>query len=198
MEIARYFDRVGEALKSVRKEEVTSVLEVIYKAYEKQQNVFIIGNGGSASNATHFAQDLAKGVVPADSPQPRIRAISLTDNISFITAAANDHGYERIFEIQLKTYARPGDVLIAISGSGNSRNITRAIQYAKSFKLITVGVTGYDGGEVKRSVDTSLHVPLHEMCTVESIHSLIFHLVVLLLREKITGVPFDEACLVSR
>jgi len=198
MEVARYFDRVGEALKSVRKEEVSSVLEAIYEAYEKQQTIFIIGNGGSASNATHFAQDLAKGVIPAESNLQRVRAMSLTDNISFITAAANDHGYEKIFEIQLKTHARPGDVLIAISGSGNSRNITRAIQYAKSSKLITVGVTGYDGGEVKRMVHKSLHVPVHEMCTVESIHSVIFHLMVLLLREKITGLPFDEACLVSR
>jgi D-sedoheptulose 7-phosphate isomerase len=156
--------------------------------------IFLIGNGGSAANASHFAEDLSKGVITDQSVEKRIRAMSLADNVPFMTASANDSGYENVFVSQLITFANQGDYLIAISGSGNSKNIIKAVEYSKIRKINVIGVTGYDGGKLKELCDISIHVPLEEMCTVESIHSIIFHYITGHLREVITGEKFCESC----
>jgi D-sedoheptulose 7-phosphate isomerase len=116
-----------------------------------------------------------------------MKAISLTDNIAHITAIANDTGYQNIFSAQINTFANTGDVLVCISGSGNSSNIIEAVKAAKQKGMFVIGVTGFDGGQLNNMSDFVVHVPLHEMCTVESIHSIIFHLIVLELRERLTG-----------
>lgn len=167
--------------------QIEPVVALLHKAYEEEKTIFVIGNGGSASNATHFAQDMAKGTLPNLSVTRRIRALALTDNSSFLTALSNDVGYEVVFEEQLKTYARPGDILIAFSGSGNSKNILRAVEWANSHGLQTVGITGFDGGRLRQIAQVSLHIPCHDMGTVESLHCLAFHWVVASLRRRLTA-----------
>jgi len=105
--------------------------------------------------------------------------LSLTDNLPFVTALGNDDGYDTIFEQQLRTFAKPGDVLVCISGSGNSPNIIKAVNWANENGIISVGITGFDGGKLMKICKQSLHVPLNDMCTSESIHSIIFHYIVL-------------------
>ena len=174
-----------EKLSLVNVNEVEKFIDLIYNAYLNNRNIFVIGNGGSAANASHFAQDLAKGTRANINTIKRIKALSLTDNVPFITALGNDDGYEVIFEQQLKTLANPGDTLIAISGSGNSSNIIKAIKWANENDIITIGVTGYDGGKLRQLNKYSVHVNLNDMATVESIHSFIFHYVIIRLRESL-------------
>ena len=180
-----YTKYLQDAIHSVDEKQIESLINVLYQAYTEEKMVFVIGNGGSAANASHFAQDLAKGARPGIDHPKRIRALSLTDNIAFISALGNDDGYETIFEQQLRTYAKPGDILIAISGSGNSPNIIKAIEWANNNNLLTIGVTGFSGGKLREINQQSLHVQLNDMCTSESVHSVILHYVVLALMEKL-------------
>jgi len=171
-----YFDEVARMLDAILPQ-MPPFVDAIYAAYLADQTVFLIGNGGSAANASHFGQDLSKGtasdLVPGASK--RIRALPLTDHVSYITAAANDLGYEQVFVQQLATHARAGDSLIAISGSGNSPNVIRAVEYAKAHQVRTVGVTGFSGGALKPMCDVNVHVPSDDMGLVEAIHSVLFH-----------------------
>lgn len=180
-----YSEYLQNAVHSVDDGQISSFISVLFNAYLKGRTIFVIGNGGSAANASHFAQDLAKGTRISADHHKRIKALSLTDNVAFICALGNDDGFDQIFEQQLRTYSSPGDVLIAISGSGNSPNIIRAINWANNNQLITVGITGFNGGRLKDINQHSVHVPLSDMCTSESIHTIIFHYVVIVLTEKI-------------
>lgn len=173
------------AIYSVDDNQINNLISILYDAYLKDRTVFVIGNGGSAASASHFAQDLAKGTKVSIDCAKRIKALSLVDNVAFICAIGNDDGFDKIFEQQLRTYAKPGDVLIAISVSGNSSNIIRAVNWANDNELTTVGVTGFNGGELREVNQYSVHVPLRDMCTSESIHTVIFHYVVLALTEKL-------------
>lgn len=184
MSFGTYLSYLANSLEIINSEEIDLMISQIYNAYEKQQMIFVIGNGGSAANASHFAQDLAKGTKTSDDSAKRIRALSLTDNLAFISALGNDEGFENIFEQQLKTFASKGDLLIAISGSGNSANIIKAVDWGNENGLTTVGVTGFDGGLLHKINKMSLHIPLDDMCTVESIHSIILHYVVIELKKK--------------
>jgi D-sedoheptulose 7-phosphate isomerase len=184
MNFDAYLSYLAKTLEVIKAEEIDSVITHIYNAYEKQQMIFIIGNGGSAANASHFAQDLAKGSKTSGDNSKRIRALSLTDNFAFISALGNDEGFENIFEQQLKTFASKGDLLIAISGSGNSPNIIKAVDWANDNGVITIGITGFDGGLLHKINKLPLHVPLEDMCTVESIHSIILHYTVIELKKK--------------
>jgi len=187
MDIAKYLQAVQATINNLDPEVIASFATHLENAYNSNQSIYVIGNGGSAANASHFAQDLAKGIFFEKPVAKTMKAISLTDNIAHITAIANDTGYQNIFSAQLNTYATTGDVLVCISGSGNSENILEAVKAAKQKNMFVIGVTGFDGGQLNTMSDFVVHVPLHEMCTVESIHSIIFHLIVLELRERLTG-----------
>jgi D-sedoheptulose 7-phosphate isomerase len=187
MDIAKYLQAVQATINNLDPEVIASFATHLENAYNNNQSIYVIGNGGSAANASHFAQDLAKGIFFEKPVAKTMKAISLTDNIAHITAIANDTGYQNIFSAQLNTYAQDSDVLICISGSGNSENIVEAVKAAKQKNMFVIGVTGFDGGKLKSMANFSVHVPLHEMCTVESIHSIIFHLIVLELRERLAG-----------
>jgi D-sedoheptulose 7-phosphate isomerase len=187
MDIAKYLQAVQATINNLDPEVIASFATHLENAYNSNQSIYVIGNGGSAANASHFAQDLAKGIFFEKPVAKTMKAISLTDNIAHITAIANDTGYQNIFSAQLNTYANTGDVLVCISGSGNSENIVEAVKAAKQKNMFVIGVTGFDGGQLKSMANFSVHVPLHEMCTVESIHSIIFHLIVLELRERLAG-----------
>ena len=184
MEITeRYLKDVIAAAEAVDLHEVGRSIDLLARAYAEGQGVYVIGNGGSASNASHFAQDLAKGSVP-DLRGQRFRVLSLADNIAYITAIANDMGYEDVFEIQLRQFASCGDVLVAISGSGKSPNIIRAVEYARRQSMTVIGVTGFDGGELRGLSDVQLHVPLDDMCQSEAVHSILLHMIADLLRSR--------------
>lgn len=185
MDFACYLNYFNKALKEVNEKEIENLISLIIKAYYDEKTIFVIGNGGSAANASHFAQDLAKGTTKDINQTKRIKALSLTDNLPFISAIGNDNGYDSIFEQQLRTFAKEGDYLIAISGSGNSKNIIKAVEWANSFKINTVGVTGFDGGLLKKISKHTLHIPLNDMCSTESIHSLLFHYIVIRINDII-------------
>jgi len=187
MNYTEYLDYADRALRSVKPPEVQGMLDLLWHAYQVGSTVFVIGNGGSAATASHLAQDLAKGTRRTLDQKRRVRALALTDSAPFLTAYGNDDGYEFVFEQQLRNHARPGDVLIAISGSGNSPNILCAVKWAKRNGLTTLGITGFDGGKLRRMVQHKLHVPLNDMCTAESIHSVLLHYIVLALNERIHG-----------
>ena len=188
MEIKKYFNIYKEVIDKVNTSEIQKLIDCIYTAYKKQKTIFLIGNGGSAAKASHVAQDFSKGLIRDPNIRHRVKAISLTDSVPYITALANDEGYENIFSGQLRILANEGDYLIAISGSGNSKNIISAVEFAKAHNIKVIGVTGFDGGKLKAMSDYSVHVPIYDMCMVESIHSMIFHYVVTYLRDKISNV----------
>ena len=187
MNYKAYLDYVDRTLRMVQPQEVQDTIDLLWRAYRTGHTVFVIGNGGSAATASHLAQDLAKGTRRTLAQKRRVRALALTDSTPFLTAYGNDDGYEFVFEQQLRNHARRGDTLIAISGSGNSPNILCAVKWAKKNGLTTLGITGFDGGKLRRLVQHRLHVPLNDMCTAESIHSILLHYIVLALAERIHG-----------
>ena len=176
--VTEYFEGLSALLGRVNPQEVQALLDAILEAYHNERFVFIVGNGGSAANASHLCEDLGKGTLRDFERQKRLKVLSLTDNVPYILAWANDEGYERIFVEQLKNFAQPGALLIAISGSGNSANVLRAVEYANAQGMATFGVTGYDGGQLKRIAQQSLHVPSHNMGAVEAVHDVVFHYLV--------------------
>jgi len=179
-----YLQDFSSLLKKVDLTEVETLVNLLTEAYKNDRFVFIIGNGGSGANASHFCQDLGKGTLHDFDKQKRLRVMSLTDNTPYILAYGNDLGYDRIFVEQLKNFAHPGAVLLAISGSGNSPNVLNAVEWANANGLTTVGITGYDGGKLKKMCFHSVHVPSLNMGSVEAAHAVIFHYLVDTLHER--------------
>jgi D-sedoheptulose 7-phosphate isomerase len=177
-----FLDRVARELARVSDAEVHALADAIFDSYQTGRIVFICGNGGSGSNSSHLCEDLGKCTLSRqdfdDDHKRRLRVLSLTDNTPYILAWANDEGFERVFVEQLKNLATPGDLLIAISGSGNSPNVLRAVEWANRHGLKTFGCTGFSGGELRKLAQQSLHVPLEDMGIVESIHLIAFHWVI--------------------
>ena len=159
-------------------EKIVALLE---NAKEKRNTVFIMGNGGSGASSSNFVEDLAKGTIVGDSK--RFKAISLADSNSAILAWANDNSYEDIFVEQLKSLMEPGDVVIGLSGSGNSMNVIKAIEYANN-KGITIGFSGYDGGKLLKCAQNNIHVPSFSMQRVEDVHMIFFHILMCVLLEN--------------
>ena len=162
--------------KNVDLDQVERVYQALRKARDRGSMIYLAGNGGSASTASHWANDLGKGAKAAG--QTPIRVISLSDNTSWLTALANDEGYDRVFAGQLENFARPGDVLVVLSASGNSPNLLRAVELARARKVITIGFLGFDGGALKSLVDEVLLLPTPKGAygLVESGHDLLCHI----------------------
>lgn len=179
-----YFRQLTSALSMMPLEQVDLIAERLLAAYRRDATIFTCGNGGSASLASHMACDLGKGtVMPGEAG--RLRIVALTDNLPLITALANDLAYDRIFAEQLRNLARAGDLLFAISASGNSRNILRAIHQARAAACEIVGITGYEGGEMESLCDTCLVVPANNMQMIEDAHLAVAHCVFSLVRNAI-------------
>ena len=182
LDVGPFLSRVGAELARIDAAEVRALADAIHVCYEHGRLVFIIGNGGSGSNASHLCEDLGKGTLRREDfdndRKKRLRVLSLTDNTPYILAWGNDEGFDRVFAEQLKNLASPGDLLIAISGSGNSPNILRAVEWANRNGLATFGCTGFDGGKLRKLAHKGLHVPLDDMGIVESIHLTAFHWVI--------------------
>jgi D-sedoheptulose 7-phosphate isomerase len=177
-----FLERVAQELGRIDPAEVKALADAMHACYEQGRTIFLIGNGGSGSNASHFCEDIGKGTLRREDfdndRKKRFRILSLTDNTPYILAWGNDEGFERVFLEQLKNLAGPGDLLIAISGSGNSPNVLRAVEWANRHGLKTFGCTGFDGGKLRKLAHLNLHVPLDDMGIVESIHLTAFHWVV--------------------
>ena len=175
----QYLTRCAEEFGKLDLSQAIGLAEEIHSAYQDGRFVFIIGNGGSGSNSSHFCEDLGKSTLRREDflndNMKRLKVLSLTDNTPYILAWGNDEGFDRIFVEQLKNFASPDDVLIAISGSGNSPNILNAVEWANRHNLRTWGITGYSGGKLQPLAKKNLHVPLDDMGMVESIHLVLFH-----------------------
>ena len=165
--------------------EIKDISNILDECREKQNTIYVVGNGGSGSTASHFVSDLLKTSILENTP--RFRAISLTDNIPVLSAWANDTSYENIFVGQLENFLQSNDVVIAISGSGNSPNVINAIKYANKQDIQTISFTGKDGGDLARLTKINLTIPSFDMLTIETMHLLICHLLTTMLRK--TGKP---------
>ncbi len=185
----RYLTAHLNYLRALPLEAIGAAVEVLWAAQERGATIFLCGNGGSASMATHFAADLNKTTIRPDlfASARRFRAISLADNPALITAWGNDVAYERIFAEQLHNFAQPGDVLFAISGSGRSPNIVAAIQAARELDLKTIGLTGQSGGCLRSDCDICISVETDAYEHNEPLHSTIFHLMTFYLRERLVA-----------
>lgn len=180
---ADYLDDVQHLLRELPADQIRGMAERLAEAYRRDRQVFAFGNGGSCATATHFMEDLAKCIDYGPGRQ-RFRAISLCTNVPLITAWANDTAYENVFAEQLRNLVRAGDVVIGISGSGNSLNVLNAIRLANEVGANTIGLTGFDGGALRSLAREAIVVPCHNMQQVEDAHLVICHLVFCLLRDN--------------
>jgi len=173
----QYLTTVSRCLGALDLDHIGRVIEVLERAWTADAQVFLAGNGGSAATASHMANDLSKTVAgdPADGRRG-FRAMALTDNVPLITAWANDARYEDIFAEQLRVLARPGDVLLVISGSGNSPNVVRAVERARELRLTTIGFLGRNGGRLAKCVDCAVVVEEHGYGPIEDVHLALNHL----------------------
>jgi D-sedoheptulose 7-phosphate isomerase len=177
--INQYVERLQDELKRIDHREMQAWADAIYDAWKHEKFVFILGNGGSGTTATHMSEDLGKSSLRPehlkDESKKRLKVLSLTDNLGWILAVGNDVGFDQIFVQQLMNYGSKGDLVIAISGSGNSPNVLAAVDWANRYGLKTFGLTGYNGGKLRQVQQAGLHVPLDDMGMVESIHLCLFH-----------------------
>jgi len=174
--IESYLSRLNDTISRLPRDRIAALGATLLRAYRNDKQVFTLGNGGSSSTASHMAADLAKNTIGPN--MRRFRIMSLNENAAIVTALANDVGYEHVFAEQLINLIRPGDVLIAVSASGNSPNVLEAIRYAQRENAETVGLLGFDGGEAARLVDNSIVVPSHDYGVVEDLHLVINHVLV--------------------
>lgn len=179
LDAASYIQRFQEEIGRIDTRQLETWADLIYQAWERGNFVYVLGNGGSGCNASHMAEDLGKSTLfekdLGDESRRRLKILSLTDNVGWIMAVGNDVGYDQIFLQQLMNYGQAGDVVVAISGSGNSPNVLNAVDWANRHDLLTIGLTGYGGGKLKDLATYNLHVPLDDMGMVESIHLSVFH-----------------------
>jgi D-sedoheptulose 7-phosphate isomerase len=182
-----YFDRVCREIQRLDLGQIDAFAQLVEDAYHAGKFVFVIGNGGSGANASHLCEDLNKCTLRDFESQKRLRVLSLTDNTAGIMAWANDEGYDRIFVEQLKNLASPGDVLLAISGSGNSPNILKAVEWANANGMTTLGITGFGGGKLKSLAHKNFHAGIDDMGIVESLHQVAFHYIIDDLYRRISG-----------
>jgi len=178
-----YAADLSNALSGVSRDRFGEFVLLLESAYQEERQVFVMGNGGSASTASHIACDLNKSL--SFGKQKRFRAICLNDNLPMLMAYANDVSYEDVFVEPLKNFLRSGDLVVALSGSGNSPNVLKAIEYANSHGAHTVGLSGFDGGKLAGMVRTPVVVPVHDMQKAEDAHLILFHVVFQILRARI-------------
>jgi D-sedoheptulose 7-phosphate isomerase len=184
--IPQYLEEVQATLGALPLEHIRNAVDLLLSANYAGSTVFIMGNGGSAATASHFACDLAKGTITPG--RPRFRVTALTDNVPLMTAWSNDVSYDDVFADQLSGLIRRADVVVAISGSGNSANILRAVEVALRMGGITIGLSGFDGGQLSTMVDVPVVVPCDCMEQIEDVHVVLCHLMCTVLRERMQRI----------
>ena len=172
--ISEYLEMEKKTIESLNREELLSVVNAFLDVYEKEGTIYVFGNGGSASTASHMANDYNKGL--NEFLDKKFRFVCLNDNVATLMSIANDISYEEVFRMQLRGKLEEKDLVVGISGSGNSMNVIIAISYAKEMGVKTVGLCGYEGGKLKALSDVVLHVKLNNMQIVEDIHLIFNHL----------------------
>jgi len=183
--IQSYIEGLQHCLVELSNQDIEEIADIVYDAYNKDKQIFILGNGGSASTASHFACDLGKGTVVAG--KPRLRVISITDNVALITALANDIDYSSIFTEQLANLLNEGDVVIGISASGNSPNVVKAIEFARGKGATTLGLIGFGGGKLKELVDKSIILSSKDYGQVEDAHMSLIHIICYMVKARMVN-----------
>lgn len=179
-----YIKKLQHGLEKVEWKKVEAVARLIYDAWKKNKQVFILGNGGSASTASHMACDLGKGTLKnVYSNEPRLRVISLTDNVATLTAFSNDVSFDEVFVQQLKNLVNKGDIVIGLSASGNSTNIVKAMEWAKAHGATTIGLLGFDGGALKQIIEHAIIFPEKHYGRSEDCHLILNHIILSYLME---------------
>jgi D-sedoheptulose 7-phosphate isomerase len=181
--INSYFTELEQMLRDISQAHLQDILSLLEETYRNGHRIFIMGNGGSAATASHFALDLAKNTIMPGAP--RLKAISLTDHVPLITAWSNDTAYEHIFEEQLANMIEPGDLVIGISTSGNSPNVINALYLAKKSCAATVGLLGAEGGLIKNIVDSYVLAPGQNIEQEEDAHMILTHIITRHMREVV-------------
>ncbi len=179
----QYLEEEIEAIKRLDLAALNEAMNVIMDAYEREADIYIFGNGGSGATASHIANDFNKGISERKAIKFRMRC--LCDNVATILAIANDIGYDEIFRFQLQDVLREGDLVIGISGSGNSKNVLNAVEYAKEMGVKTIGITGFDGGALKRIADYHMDAMVNDMKLSEDLHMIFDHMACRVLGEEI-------------
>lgn len=174
LEIETYVSRLKKVLDALDKESINTLMNLLLEARKHKKKIFIMGNGGSASTASHYCCDFNKGL--SYTYDEKFKFICLNDNLPTLMAYANDVGYEYVFEEQLKNFLQAGDYVIGISGSGNSKNVVRALEYANQHEGVSIALTGFDGGKMKQIARYNVHVPVHDMQIAEDVHMILDHL----------------------
>lgn len=171
--ISAYFDKLKDTIDLIPKDDLNTLMNLLEEARNGNKTIFIMGNGGSAATASHYVCDFNKGV--SLNQDKKYKFICLNDNIPSLMAYGNDLSYDDIFLYPLKTYFKPGDLVIGISGSGNSKNVVRALEYANENGGVTIGLSGYDGGKVKKITEYGVHIPIDDMQITEDLHMVLDH-----------------------
>ncbi len=179
--IKKYLELETEVIKTLNVDSINNVMNEIESAKERGSTVFICGNGGSHATASHYCCDFNKGV--SSEQEKNTNFICLADNVPTITAIANDISYDEIFSYQLKNRLKPGDLVFVISGSGNSKNIVRAMEVAKERGNRIIGLCGYNGGKVKEMADVCVHVDINNMQITEDVHMILDHCMMYILSD---------------
>lgn len=190
--LENYREELSRVVHSLDLDKVCEFIRILERARAEERMIFVFGNGGSAATASHFVTDMVKGA--SLGREKRFRILALTDQVSTITAYANDLSYDAVFEQHLRNFARAGDVVMAISGSGNSSNVLRAVEYANSIGCVTMGLTGFQGGQLVKLAAHSLVVPSSHMGRIEDGHMLACHLIAYYFMEADKAVGGSAAC----
>jgi len=183
--IKKYIELEISVLRKIDATEINALMNAIENSRQKNATIYIMGNGGSAATASHFVNDFNKGI--SEYIEQKFRFVCLNDNIATVMAIANDIGYDAVFEFQLRGKMKQGDLVIGISGSGNSANVLNAIELAKKEGISTAGLTGYDGGKLRKLVDIPVHVPIMSMQVTEDIHMVFDHLMMAIFYKELCG-----------
>lgn len=173
-EIKKYYEKEKQIIDLLNFDEIENAIKAIIDAYERKATIYIFGNGGSAATASHYANDFNKGI--SENLEKKFNMICLSDNFATIMAIANDIGFEEVFRFQLRNRLRTTDLVIGISGSGNSANVVNAIEYANEVGTPTIGISGYKGGKLKELSDYHMHCPIEDMQITEDIHMTFDHM----------------------
>lgn len=184
-QIKDYINLEIEVLKSLEIDKIDAAMNLIMKAYEANKKIYIFGNGGSSATASHYQNDFNKGI--SEYVERKFNFTCLNDNMATIMAIANDIGFEEVFRFQLKNKLEEGDIVIAISGSGNSKNVINAVEYTKSQGNKVIGLTGFSGGKLKVLSDISLHADINSMQITEDVHMIFDHLIMSIFYKTLCG-----------
>lgn len=184
-QIKDYIKLEIEVLQNLDIEAINDAMNLIMEAYDAKKKIYICGNGGSSATASHFQNDFNKGI--SEYVENKFNFHCLNDNIATLMAIANDIGFEEVFRFQLTNHLEDGDILIAISGSGNSRNVLNAVEYAKSQGNKVIGMTGYSGGKLREMCDISMHVDINSMQITEDVHMIFDHMMMSIFYKTLCG-----------